>query len=203
MKRTLFIAAAFALLIGAPLLCSSQTRPAPTGPATQKPATPPAAVSVPETKIALIDTNVFSDEQAGIKRYLSAVKNVRSEFQPKETELLSLQTRIKTIADEINKLTGTPVVSAENVRAKQDEGERLQREFKYKKEQVEVDFQKRYEVVVGPISADIGKAIDRYAVEHGLTMILDVSKLVPAVLTMNPAMNVTQAFITEYNSRNP
>jgi hypothetical protein len=34
-------------------------------------------------------------------------------------------------------------------------------------------------------------------------MILDISKLLPAVLTLNPAMDVTQAFIAEYNSRNP
>ena len=34
-------------------------------------------------------------------------------------------------------------------------------------------------------------------------MILDISKLAPAILTVNPAMDVTQAFIAEFNSKNP
>jgi hypothetical protein len=34
-------------------------------------------------------------------------------------------------------------------------------------------------------------------------MILDISKLLPAVLTVNPAMDVTQAFIADYNSKHP
>jgi Skp family chaperone for outer membrane proteins len=203
MKRTLFIAAAFALLTGAPIIGSSQTRPLPSGSNTQNASTPPVSATVPDTKIALVDTNMFGDEQAGIKRYLNALKTVQGEFQPKQAELINLQTRIKTIADEITKLSGTPVVSEPSIRAKQEEGERLQRDFKYKKEQVEAEFQKRYEAVVGPISADVGKAMDRYAAAHGITLILDISKLLPAVLTMNPAMNVTQAFIAEYNSQNP
>ena len=56
---------------------------------------------------------------------------------------------------------------------------------------------------VNPISTDIGKALDQYAIQHGLTMILDVSKLLPAILTVNPAVDVTAAFIAEYNSKNP
>jgi hypothetical protein len=32
-------------------------------------------------------------------------------------------------------------------------------------------------------------------------MILDISKLAPAILTVNPNMDVTAAFIAEYNSK--
>jgi len=31
--------------------------------------------------------------------------------------------------------------------------------------------------VVAPVSADIGKGLDQYAAQHGLTLILDISKL--------------------------
>jgi hypothetical protein len=34
-------------------------------------------------------------------------------------------------------------------------------------------------------------------------MILDISKLAPAVLTVNPAMDVTAAFIADFNTKNP
>jgi Skp family chaperone for outer membrane proteins len=205
MKRILIILG-FVLSTGAVFMTFGQTRPAAPAPATPKPAAPqpgPTAASIPATKIAVVDTSMFGDANTGIKRYLNAVKGVQSEFQPRQGELVNLQTRIKAIADEITKLSGNSVVSQQSIQVKQDEGERLQRELKYKKDQADADFQKRYEAVVGPISADIGKALDQYAAQQGLTMILDISKLLPAVLSMNPAMDVTQAFISEYNSKNP
>ena len=206
MKRILNMAAVFVLLAGASVSAFAQTRPGAT-PATAKPAAPQPAprpnAPVPDTKIALVDTSVFSDEKAGITRYLNAVKTVQREFQPKNLELSNLQNRIKAIADEITKLSGNTVVGAQTIQAKQEEGERLQRELKYKKEQADADVEKRYNELVGPVSADIGKALDQYASQHGLTMILDISKLLPAVLTVNPNMDITQAFIAEYNSKNP
>jgi Skp family chaperone for outer membrane proteins len=207
MKRILFATTVFVLLTGPSISASAQIRPGATGTAPAKPAapqpTPVATANVPNTKIALIDTTRFSDEKAGITRYLNAIKTVQREFQPRTTELAGLQTRIKAIADEITKLSGNTVVSPQSIQTKRDEGERLQRELKYKKEQADADFEKRYNEVVGPISSDIGKALEQYANQHGITMVLDVTKLLPALLTANPAMDITRAFITEYNGKNP
>ena len=182
---------------------SAQTRP---GAANPRPAAPPAATSnapVPDTKMAFIDTGAFGDEKGGITRYVNAVKKVEREFQPRQTELVTLQNRIKAIADEISKLSGNSVVDPKTIQAKQDEGERLQRDLKYKKEQADADFTKRYQEEVSPISTDIGKALDQFATARGITMILDISKLAPAILTVNPAMDVTAAFIADFNTKNP
>ena len=89
------------------------------------------------------------------------------------------------------------------IKAKEDEGERLQRDWKYKKEQFDADFEKHLTEAVAPISTDIGKALDQYAAQHGLTLILDISKLLPALLTVNPATDITQSFIADYNSKHP
>jgi Skp family chaperone for outer membrane proteins len=207
MKRSFVTAASCALLIGASVSASAQTG---TRPATPAPARPPAAqptavpaAAIPDTRIGLIDTSMFGDEKAGIKRYINAVMGVQREFQPKNAELVNIQTRIKTLSDELNKLSGATVVDPKSIQAKQDEGDRLQRDLKYKKDQATADFQKRYNEVVGPISTDIGKALDQYAAQHRLTIILDISKLLPAILTMNPGMDITAPFIAEYNARNP
>jgi Skp family chaperone for outer membrane proteins len=172
-------------------------------PAVTQPAAVAAPANVPAAKIAIVDTTVFGDEKVGIKRYLNAVTTVQKAFESKNAELRNLQSQIKAIADDINRLSGASVVSPETIRAKQGEGERLQRELKYKKEQADADFEKRYTEVVGPVSNDIGNALIQYAAQNGLTMILDISKLMPAVLTVNPAMDVTQAFIADYNSKHP
>ena len=62
---------------------------------------------------------------------------------------------------------------------------------------------KRYEQAVSPISRQIGAALDQFASQRGVTMTLDLSKLLPAVLTMVPAVDLTQAFINDFNSKNP
>ena len=221
MNKTI-LAAAFLILTGAPASTFPQTRPAaattpapqrqatpqPTPVAAPRPATPqaPAVVAqanVPPAKIALVDTTTFGDEKNGIKRYLNAVNTVQRGFDAKNAELRNLQSQIKAIADDITKLSANPVVSQETIRAKQDEGARLQRELKYKKEQADADFEKRYAEVVGPVSTEIGKAMDQYASQRGFTMVLDLSKLLPALLTWSPATDITQAFIADYNSTHP
>lgn len=202
MKRNFVSGAVMLLLSIACITASAQTRPVTPAAATPAPQ-PTASANVPDTKIALVDTAMFGDARSGIKRYLNAVSSVQLQFKPKTQELVDLQTRMKTIADEITRLNGNPVVDPKSIQAKQEEGERLQRDFKYKKEQLDADFEKRYNEIVGPVSADIGKALDQYASQHGLTMILDISKLLPAILTANPAMDITTPFIAEYNSRNP
>ena len=202
MKRIIFIAAAFVVLIVVSISAAAQTPPAGARPAAPKP-TPVAAAPVPETKIGLVDTTAFGDEKVGITRYVNAVKSVGAAFQVRINELNTLQTQIKAVADEITKLNANPAASAEMIKAKQDDGERLQRDWKYKKDQFDVDYEKRLTEVVAPISSDIGKGLDQYAAQHGLTLILDISKLLPAVLTVNPAMDITQAFIAEYNRTHP
>jgi len=183
---------------------SAQTRPGTGTAAPSRPAATAPTGPLPDTKIAFIDTGAFSDEKEGIVRYVNAMRSLETEFKPRQTELDGMNTRIKALADEINKLnSGSSVVDPKTIQAKQEEGERLQRDIDYKKKQADADFAKRYQDVVSPISADIGKALDQFATSHGITMILDISKLAPAVLTANPNMDVTRVFVTEYNSTHP
>ena len=218
MHRILMITMALVLLTLPPgYSLAQQPRPTatPVRPAATPPATPvrPAATApatvgpanVPATKIAIVNTQAFADDKIGIRRFLSAVKTVEREFQPKQAELQTLQSRIKAIGDEIQKLSGTgsTVVDPKTISAKQDEGEKLQRDLKYRKDQFDADVERRYRELVGPVTLEIGKALDQYASQNGFTMILDISKLAPAILTVNPAVDVTQQFIAEFNTKNP
>jgi Skp family chaperone for outer membrane proteins len=212
MKKTFLVTSALVLFAVAAISAVAQpgARPTPTPApraATPQAATPqparPANAPVPATKIGLVNTEAFRDEKVGITRYLKAAKSVDAEFQPRNAELVSLQGRIKALADEITKLSGNTVVGPETIQAKQTEGARLERELKYKKEQADADIDKRYREVVMPISRDIGNALVEYANQQGLTMILDVSKLEPAILALNPATDVTLAFIADYNGKHP
>lgn len=175
----------------------------------QPASTPPSAATaqpggpVPPAKIAFINTDAFRDEKQGIARFVAALKSLDREFQPRITEMQTMANRLKTLNDDIQKLSQQPVVSEKTINDKREEGEGLQRDLEYKKKQYDAAVAKRYEEVVGPISNDIGTALTTFAKTHGITMILDASKMLEAIITLDPNMDITAEFINEYNSKNP
>jgi Skp family chaperone for outer membrane proteins len=181
------------------------TAPRPTPTPLPKPVATPAPLNaaVPESKIALIDTAIFGDEKNGIFLYVDASKKIEIEFQTRTSELQSLQNRLNTLVNEIKTLRQAAVVDQKTVQAKMAEGERLQQDADTKKERLDEDVSKRYQQVVSPISNQIVAALDQFARQRGITMTLDISKLVPAILTAVPAVDITQAFIADFNSKNP
>ena len=169
---------------------------------TSSPATNTADVAIPDTKIAFINTEAFG-EKDGINRFLNALQTLQREFKPKDDDLVSLQTRMRQISTDIENLNKSPAVSQASIQNKQDEGERLQREYEYKQKDYEAWSKKRYRELVGPVSADIGKELDAFRKDRGLTIILDVTKLLPAILSAREEMDVTRSFIAYYNTKNP
>jgi len=208
MKRLIF--AAFIVTAMMAFAVMSQTRPQTGGPRPTptplpKPAATPVANSaaVPDSRIALIDTGMFGDEKNGIYRYVDAAKSVEAEFKTRSDEVQNLQNRLNALANEIQTLSKAPVVDQKTIQAKQQQGQTLQLEWKTKKDRLDEDISKRAEQVIAPISSQIGLAMDQFARQRGVTMTLDTSKLLPAILTAVPAVDLTQAFIADFNSKNP
>ena len=184
---------------------SAQTRPAAgTGTQPRPAATPgptaPSTVSVPDSKVALIDSSAFADEKQGIAKFVSALKRVNAEFQPRQTELQNLQTQIEKAKSDLQK--AAPVQDAKVTQTQQDKIAVMETDFKRKGEDAQAAFNKRLEEVLGPIYEDIGKALDGFAKARGITLILDVTK-VQGIVSAADAMDITRAFIAEFNSKNP
>lgn len=204
MKKSIF--GALVLIGTMALVTVGQTRPQTTPARPQPtPTTAPAANNgpVPDAKIALIDTSAFNDEKNGIIRYVDAAKSVEAEFKPRTDELQGMQNRLVALATEVQNLRKAPVVDQKTIQAKIQQGETLQAEFKTKKDRLDEDLSKRYEVVVGPVSNLIGAAMDQFARARGITLTLDASKMLPAILTALPTTDLTQAFINDFNAKNP
>jgi Skp family chaperone for outer membrane proteins len=173
---------------------------APTPPQTE--ATNQAA-SGKEVRIALINTAAFGDDKEGIIRFRDAVKALELEFRPQDLEIQNLRTRYETLSKEVETLAKASVVSQESLKAKREEVERVGQQIKEKEETAQRSIQKRYQEVTGPISRDIGNALMAFAEERGITLTLDISKLLPAILTIAPGADLTKEFIAEYNSKHP
>lgn len=181
----------------------AQTRPgAGTPPQPRPTATTPAstAVSVPDSKVALIDSSAFADEKQGILKFVAALKRVNAEFQPRQTELQNLEQQIAKATSDLQK--AAPVQDAKVTQQQQDRIDQMKKDYQRKGEDAQAAFNKRLEEVLGPIYEDIGKALDGFAKARGITLILDVTK-VQGIVAAADAMDITRAFIVEYNSKNP
>jgi Skp family chaperone for outer membrane proteins len=193
--RTTFFAAAFAAT--AALTASAQTQPAarPAAPA------PAGAVTVAEGKFAIIDTESFGDQKDGIKRLVAAFQTVEREFKPRRDEIQSLRTRYDALVKEVNdtKAVAAPAALA----AKADQAEQLKVEIERKQQDGQKALDKRVQELTGPVYQDIGNALQAYAKARGLSVVFDVSKMQGVVMVVDGGIDITNAFIAEYNTRNP
>jgi Skp family chaperone for outer membrane proteins len=174
-------------------------QPKPAAPA-QAPAQ--SAVSVPESKIALIYSDAFLDPKTGIARFNTLVTTLNREFQPRQTELQTMQQRITTLTNEVNQAqAASSVVDPKSIQAKMDTLEQLKKDYQRKGEDAQAAYNKRKQDIFQPLQDDIGKALEAYAKQRNINVIIDGSA-VPLVYAAD-ALDITRAFINEFNSKNP
>jgi len=189
--------AAVALLTATVICVSAQTKPATSAAAPA--AAPQSTVAVPDSKMALIYSDAFLDPKAGIARFNSLLGTLNREFQPRQAELQALQTKINTLAKEIDDTQN--VAAPDSIRQKRDQLAQMNTEFKRKGEDAEAAYTKRRQEIFTPLQQDIGKALEAFAKARGITVIVDGSQ-VPVVYAAD-SIDITRAFITEFNSKNP
>jgi outer membrane protein len=174
-------------------------QPKTTTPAGSSPA-PAQTGAIPEAKIALVNTDEFADEKTGITRLVNAMKKVDTEFQPRRTELQTLQQQIEKATADLNK--AAPVQDPKVTAQQNEKIEQSKKDFTRKGEDAQTAYQKRLQEVLGPVYDDIGKALDAFAKAHGITLVLDVTKI-QGIVSASESLDITRPFITEFNSKNP
>jgi len=189
--------AAVALLTAAAFCVSAQQKPA--TPASQPAAAPPQTVAIPDSKIAVIFSNDLLDEKTGIARFVTLAGTLNREFQPRRNELQALQTKINALSKEIDDTQN--VADPNALRQKREQLEQMNTDLKRKAEDAEAAYGKRREELFAPLRVDVQKAIDAFAKARGITVIIDGSQ-VPMLYTAT-ALDVTRAFINDFNSKNP
>jgi len=190
--------AAVALLTAAAFCVSAQQRPAGT-PAAPQAAGPQTAVAVPDSKMAMIYSDMFLDPKTGIARFNSLLTTLNREFQPRQAELQALQTKINTLTKEIDDTQN--VADPNALRQKREQLAQMQTDFKRKGEDAEAAYAKRRGEIFTPLQQDIGKALEVFAKARGITVIVDGSQ-VPVVYAAD-SIDITRAFINDFNSKNP
>jgi Skp family chaperone for outer membrane proteins len=200
MKAIRNTAAAAIFAAFAALSVSAQQQPAANRPATPAP-TQAGAVAVPDGKVAIIDSNAFGDEKAGVQRLIAAFSTLDREFKPRRDELQALKTRYDGIAKQINDTKN--VADQKALAALADQAEGIEKEMKRKQEDAQGAYQKRVQELTEPIFRDLSVALQNFAKQRNITVVFDISKMGNAMMVVNNAVDITDAFIAEYNQRNP
>jgi len=202
MKSKSFLWLAIALLLSA---ASSSFAQAPaTQPKPQTPATTSASTggNVPTGKVAVIFSGAFQDSKQGIARFAVLLNKLNAEFQKTQDELTQMGKTIQALQEEITKLQNAAAPDARTVQAKVDQLEALKKDAQRKTEDAQASYQRRRTEIFTPLQDDVGKALDAYAKTRGITLVIDASQ-VEGVLYAAEAIDITRAFISDYNSKNP
>ncbi|MGH9961687.1 MAG: OmpH family outer membrane protein, partial [Pyrinomonadaceae bacterium] len=167
--RLIAAVAFLAAIAVSPIL--AQTRPAAT------PATPPqtSAAAVPESKIALIYSSEFQDPKTGIARFVALMTTLNREFQPRQTEIQQLAQKMQQLNDEIEKTKS--VADPRTLQTKVDQLEQMNKDLTRKREDGQAAYDKRQREILSPLQADIGKALEGFAKQRGINVIIDGSQV--------------------------
>src|SRR5215211_2427149 len=178
-------------------------RPAAAQP-TPTPSAPPATVALPVSKMAVVYTDLFLDPKAGIAKFNSTLTKLNAEFQAIRTELTQMQTRGQQLEEEINKLqtapAGTPI-DQRSLQTKVDQLEQLKKDIQRKGEDAQTNYNRRRQELFAPLQDEVGKALEAFAKARGINVIVDAAQV--PLLYAAESIDITRAFITDFNSKNP
>jgi Skp family chaperone for outer membrane proteins len=117
------------------------------------------------------------------------------------TKIQALEKELAGYRDIVSKGGKIPISDAD-LQKKAEDYDKSIREYKFKEEGAKAQFERRSQIVLGPIRQDIGNAIQEFTKKNGYVIIVDVSKDNTGVfLGLDEAADVTKAFITYYNAR--
>jgi len=203
-KNHLFPAAA---LVAAISISAAAQRPA--APGAQPTPTPAAAApassaQLPTAKMAVIYTDMFLDAKTGIAKFTTVLNKLNGEFQKVKDEITQMQQRATALEAEINKLREAPAGTPIDQRALQtkiDQLEQLKKDIQRKAEDAQAAYNRRRQELFNPLQEEIAKALEVFAKARGITAIIDAAQV--PLLYAAENIDITRAFITEFNSKNP
>ena len=198
------IVIAFAVSVSAQQQPAGRPAAQPTPTPTAAAPSAPAPVALPVSKMAVIYTDLFLDQKNGIAKFNSTLTKLNGEFQTVRNELTQLQTRAQQLEEEISKLQSAPAgtpIDQRSLQTKVDQLEQLKKDIQRKGEDGQTNYNKRRQELFAPLQDEVGKAIEAFAKARGINVIVDAAQV--PLLYAAESIDITRAFITEFNAKNP
>jgi Skp family chaperone for outer membrane proteins len=162
-----------------------------------------AASPAPQpARIAIIDSRTFDDD-GGIQQLLEQIQRTEESFRERTAALQKLQQEVQSLQRDLQAQWANLTPQARERR--QDELEEKQRRFQRESEDYQRDVERALRKATDPIREKIFVFLTSYAKTRGYTLVLDQAVLsqAGALLYVDPSLDVTRDFITEFNRANP
>lgn len=162
---------------------------------------PNVFASVPEGRLAVVNTGAFLDEGFGVTRLLDATRLVDAEFQPLQSEVRNVKARYDRLVSEIEQ--ARHVLDAGALRQKIEAAESLKQEFERETQDAQAAYEKRLKAALAPVQEEVRAALREFAAARAITVLIDVSRTSddPASAGDVAATDITAEFVADYNRR--
>jgi Skp family chaperone for outer membrane proteins len=210
LSKYLFPVSALIVVAFATTICAQQPGATPAATPAARPAATPtpvpaapaaASVPVPVSKMAVIYTDAFLDQKTGILKFGTVVGKLNGEFKQVKDELDGMQTRAQTLEAEINNLRQNATTPPATLQTKIDQLEQLKKDAQRKGEDAQASYSRRRQELFMPLQEEIGKALEAFAKARGINVIIDGAQV--PLLFAAESIDITRAFITDFNTKNP
>ncbi len=151
-------------------------------------------------RIAVVNTQAFGEI---INEYRQQVTTLQAEFRPTIDTLQRLGAEIQAEEDALQRLADQLTPDVRIKRA--DDLERKKKDFKRRQEDFNEAAEKRAVILLNPVREKISKALEAYAKERGIHILLDVATAAEAggLVYLAPGMDITEDFAARYNQAHP
>jgi len=145
-----------------------------------------------QVKIAVINTQVALGNTDELKKASAAVE---AKYKPRQDDMAKLQNDLQSIEQQLNSGKLNPQAVADL----QAQGQRKQREAQHLSDDLQADFDKDRQEILGKASSKMQAVIAKLAEEKGMDIIVDSSQ----TLFFKPTLDLTADATAAYNKANP
>lgn len=130
-----------------------------------------------------------------------ALAELQSKFAPRRAELQNMQTQIQDIQKRLQ--TGQTTLSAEETERLTEQEQRLNRRLQRKSQDDQDDYNDATQDAINRIGRKMMPVLDKYAKEHGYSVVLDTSSQQTPVIYASNEVDLTEEIIHLYDAAYP
>jgi outer membrane protein len=147
-----------------------------------------------QLKVAVVNVQQAMLDSEELKKVSTQLE---AKFKPRQDELIKLQTDLQSIQQQIQ--SGGGKLSQQALADLQAQGTRKQRDAQRLSDDLQQDFDRDRQEVLGKASMRMQEVVKKLAEEKGLDLVVDVSQ----TLFFKPALDITPEALAAYNKAYP
>jgi outer membrane protein len=156
-----------------------------------------ATAARPE-KIAVIS---LQEAIAGTAEGKQASQQLSAQFAPRRNELQSIQKQVQDLQQRLQ--AGQTTLSDDAKAELQRQGTELQRRYQREGQDLQEDMQDASQEAINRIGTKMMTVLDKYAKEHGYSVVIDTSAQNTPVVYASTGVNITQEIVKLYDTTYP